>query len=134
VVDLNPRVNEQLRQRGVHVLYGDISQRDVLLHAGVARAEIILCTLPNILLKGASNFKLLRQLRELSPTAKIVVHAESLADIPKLYAAGASYVTAPRLLEAHDLLAVIEAADKGLLDDKCKEQSEQLEDRKEVIA
>lgn len=134
VVDFNPRVNEQLRQRGVHVLYGDISQRDVLLHAGVARAEIILCTLPNILLKGASNFKLLRQLRELSPTAKIVVHAESLADIPKLYAAGASYVTAPRLLEAHDLLAVIEAADKGLLDDKCKEQSEQLEDRKEVIA
>jgi len=62
VVDFNPHVIEQLRRRGVSVIYGDISQRDMLLHAGVVNAEIIICTLPDILLKGASNFKLLRQL------------------------------------------------------------------------
>ncbi len=134
VVDFNPRVNEQLRKRGVQVVYGDISQRDVLLHAGIAHAEIILCTLPNIILKGASNFKLLRQVRELNPTAKIVVNAEKLSDIPQLYAAGASYVSAPRLLEAADLISVIEAADKALLDDKRKAQADLLEERNEVIA
>jgi Kef-type K+ transport system membrane component KefB len=134
VIDYNPRVIEVLRKRGVHVVYGDISQRDVLLHAGVGSAEIILCTLPNMILKGASNFKLLRQLRELNPKAKIVVHAEKLSDVPQLYAAGASYVTAPRLLEANDLVTVIEAADKDLLDEKRKEQSERLEERNEVIA
>ncbi len=134
VVDFNPHVIEQLRRRGVPVVYGDISQRDVLLHSGVAHAQVIICTLPDILLKGASNFKLLRQLRELNPTAKIVVHAEQLTTIPALYAAGADYVTAPRLLEAADLVKVIEAAEKNLLDEKRKEQIESLEERREVVA
>jgi Kef-type K+ transport system membrane component KefB len=134
VVDFNPRVIEQLRKRGVGVVYGDISQRDVLLHAGIGNAEIIICTLPNILLKGATNIKLLRQLRELNSSAKIVVHAEQLTDVPALYAAGASYVSAPRLLESVDLIRVIEAVDKGLLDQKRKEQAEFLEERNEVIA
>ncbi|MFO1487684.1 MAG: cation:proton antiporter [Verrucomicrobiota bacterium] len=134
VVDFNPHVIEQLRRRGVSVIYGDISQRDMLLHAGVVNAEIIICTLPDIILKGASNFKLLRQLRELNPTAKIVVHAEQLTTVPALYKAGADYVSAPRLLEAADLVKVIEAADKNLLDEKRKEQDDLLDERKEVIA
>jgi Trk K+ transport system NAD-binding subunit len=134
VVDFNPRVIDQLRKRGIHVVYGDISQRDVLLHAGVASAQVILCTIPDMLLKGANNFKLLRQLRELNPTAKIIMHAEKLADIPKLYKAGANYVTAPRLLEAADLVKVIEAADKDLLDEKRNEQTALLENRNEVVA
>lgn len=133
VVDFNPQVNERLRRRGVHVVYGDIAQRDVLHHAGVSHAEIIICSLPNMVLKGASNRKILRQLRELNPRAHIVVHAESLSDIPVLYAEGANYVSAPRLLEATDLLKVLDAAEKNLLDEKRKEQAEQLEERKEVI-
>jgi Kef-type K+ transport system membrane component KefB len=133
VVDFNPQVYEQLRKRGVHVVYGDITQRDVLHHAGVAECEIIICSLPNMVLKGADNLKILRQLRELNPEAKIIVHAELLADIPVLYAAGASFVTAPRLLEAADLLHAIEAAEKNLLDEKRGEQLKQLEGRNEVI-
>jgi voltage-gated potassium channel Kch len=134
VVDFNPHVYEHLRKRGVHVVYGDIAQRDVLHHAGVSHAEIIICSLPNTILKGANNFKILRQLRELNPTAQIVVHAESLTDIPALYAEGANYVTVPRLLEAADLLNVLDAAQHNLLDEKRKAQSEQLTNRREVIA
>lgn len=134
VVDFNPQVFERLRERGVRVAYGDIAQRDVLHHAGVSHAEIIVCSLPNTILKGASNLKILRQLRDLNPTAQIVVHAELLADIPALYAAGANYVSAPRLLEAKELLKVLEAAQHNLLDEKRQEQSEQLADRREVIA
>ncbi len=133
VLDFNPHVNERLRQRGVHIVYGDISQRDVLVHAGVGHAEIIICSLPNTVLKGANNLKLLRQLRELNPTAQIVVHAELLTDIPALYQAGANFVSAPRLLEAKDLLGVLHAAEHGLLEEKRKAQAEQLEDRNEVI-
>ena len=133
VVDFNPQVYEQLRKRGVQVIYGDITQRDVLHHAGVAECEIIICSLPNMVLKGADNLKMLRQLRELNLEAKIIVHAELLADIPVLYAAGASFVIAPRLLEAADLLHAIEAAEKNLLDQKRGEQLKQLEGRNEVI-
>jgi Kef-type K+ transport system membrane component KefB len=133
VVDFNPQVYELLRRRGVQVVYGDITSRNVLHHTGVAQAEIIICSLPNTILKGANNLKLLRQLRELNPKAKIVVHAEQLRDIPTLYAAGANYVSAPRLLEAVDLLRAIEAAEKNLLGDKRQEQTGQLQERNEVI-
>jgi hypothetical protein len=54
-------------------------------------------------------------LRELNPEAVIIVHAELLSDLPALYAAGASYISAPRLLEAADLLHAIEAPEKDLL-------------------
>jgi len=133
VVDFNPQVYDQLRRRSVHVVYGDIAGRDVLLHAGVGKAEIIICSLPNMVLKGASNMKLLRQLRELNPAAQIVVHAELLTDVPLLYAAGANYVSTPRLLEANDLLHAIEVAEKNLLTKKRSDQAEMLEDRNEVI-
>jgi hypothetical protein len=76
---------------------------------------------------------MLRQLRELNPDAKIVVHAELLSDIPILYAAGANYVTAPRLLEAADLLHVIEAAEHHLLEEKHSEQEKSLAGRDEII-
>ena len=133
IVDFNPIVNERLRQRGLRVVYGDITQRDTLHHAGVSHAELVICSLPNMVLKGADNLKLLRQLRELNPHAQLIVHAELLSDIPALYAAGANYVTAPRLVEATDLLQAIEAAEKNLLDQKRKEQETELINRDEVI-
>lgn len=134
VVDFNPRVIDALRKRGVHVVYGDVSRRDVLLHAGIQDAEIILCSLPDSILKGSSNLKLLRQLHELNPEAQIVVHAEKLSEIPALYGAGAAYVVVPRLQEAAELVSVIEAADKKLLAEKRQEQADALEERDEVVA
>ena len=133
VVDFNPNVYQKLRARGLRVVYGDITQRDTLHHAGVPYAEVIICSLPNMVLKGADNLRMLRQLRELNPDAKIVVHAELLSDIPVLYAAGAGYVTAPRLLEGASLLEAIEALEKNLLDEKRKEQEKLLENRDEII-
>ncbi len=133
VVDFNPHVYERLRHRRVQVIYGDITQRNVLEHAGVTHAEIIICSLPNTVLKGANNLKLLRQLRELNPKAQIIVHAEQLHEVPTLYAAGANYVSVPRLLEAADLLRAIDAAEQNLLADKRGELTEQLEERNEVI-
>lgn len=133
VVDFNPQVYHQLRRRGVHVVYGDIAQQDVLQHAGLGKAEIIICSLPNTILKGASNMKILRLVRALNPAAKIVVHSEQLSEIPELYAAGANFVSAPRLLEAKELLHVLDAAEKDLLDQTKAEQSEHLADRREVI-
>lgn len=133
VVDFNPHVNEKLRRRDIRVTYGDIGQRDTLLHAGIANAEVIICTLPDMVLKGTSNAKLLRQLRELNPNARIIVHAEKLAEVPGLYAAGANYVTAPRLLESADLLNVLDAIDKDLIEDKRREQAKRLQERNEVI-
>src|SRR3954449_1625876 len=118
VVDFNPVVFQTLRARGIHVTYGDISNVDTLVHAGVGKAEIIILSVPDSLLIGASNEKLVRHVRSLNSTAKIVATADFLANVGDLYAAGADYVTVTRLSDAHELYTVIEAADAGLLEDK----------------
>ena len=133
VVDFNPLVNEALRRRGVRVVYGDISHPDVLRHAGLEHAEVVICSIPNTLLKGATNLRLLGLLRTINPDAEVIVHAERVADVPALYAAGASYVMAPRLLEAAHLLDLLEAAEKRLLDDQRTHQAELLKDRQEIV-
>ena len=133
VVDFNPEVFGRLRGRGVRVVYGDITQPDTLLHAGVAKAKILICSLPDSILRGANNLRLLRQLRDLNQEAHIIVHSEKIAQITELYAAKASYVTVSRFLEASHLLEVIEAADKGLLAEERQRQAEQLKGRQEVV-
>jgi Kef-type K+ transport system membrane component KefB len=133
VVDFNPVVFSTLSARGLHVTYGDISNVDTLLHAGVGGAEIIILSVPDSLLKGATNVKLVRHVRSLNPTAKIISTADLLSDVEDQYAAGADYVTVTRLTDAHELFAAIEAADNGLLADKRAETDVLLSERREVL-
>jgi Kef-type K+ transport system membrane component KefB len=133
VVDFNPNVFRILVERGQHVIYGDISNVDTLVHAGVGKAEIIILSVPDSLLKGANNEKLVRHVRSINPTAKIISTADLLSDVPDIYAAGADYVTVTRLSDAHTLYEVIDAADQGLLDDKRAEMDAQLAERREVL-
>src|SRR4029077_6937462 len=113
VIDFNPMVFRTLTDRGMHVVYGDISNVDTLVHAGVGKAELIILSVPHSLLKGANNEKLVRHVRTLNPTAKIVAPADVLSDVSDLYEAGADYVTVTRLSDAHELFTVIEAAQAG---------------------
>jgi Kef-type K+ transport system membrane component KefB len=133
VVDFNPNVFKTLAGRGLHVIYGDISNVDTLLHAGIGKSEIIILSVPDSLLKGANNEKLVRHVRSLNPDAKIVATADLLADVADLYAAGSDYVTVTRLSDAHELFTVIEAADAGLLEAKRAEMDARLAERKEVL-
>ncbi|MBR0694210.1 cation:proton antiporter [Bradyrhizobium lablabi] len=133
VIDFNPLVFRTLSDRGMHVIYGDISNVDTLVHAGIGKAEIIILSVPDFLLVGADNEKLVRHVRTLNPTAKIVATADLLADVEDLYAAGADYVTVTRISDAGELYAVIEAADAGLLEDKRAELDVQLCERREVL-
>ncbi|MFL6820014.1 MAG: cation:proton antiporter [Bradyrhizobium sp.] len=133
VVDFNPNVFRTLAKRGVHVIYGDISNVDTLVHAGVGKSELIILSVPDSLLKGASNEKLVRHVRTLNPNAKIIATAELLSDVNDLYAAGADYVTVTRISDAQELFTVIEAASADLLDDKRAEMDLRLSDRREVL-
>ena len=133
VIDFNPLVFRTLTDRGMHVVYGDVSNVDTLVHAGVGKSELIILSIPDSLLKGADNEKLVRHVRSLNPTARIVATAEILANVGDLYAAGADYVTVTRLSDAHQLYKVIEAAQAGLLDEKRAETDALLSERREVL-
>jgi Kef-type K+ transport system membrane component KefB len=133
VVDFNPETLARLKARGIPATYGDISQKDTLAHAGIGTAEVLVCTLPDSLLKGTTNAKLVRQLRDLNPGAKILVPAERLSDVAALRAAGADYVYVPRLLEGFDLCGAVRAACDQLLDQKRAEIEQLLSERREVL-
>ncbi|MCP3459491.1 MULTISPECIES: cation:proton antiporter [unclassified Bradyrhizobium] len=133
VVDFNPNVYRTLLSRGLHVIYGDISNVDTLVHAGVGKSEVIILSVPDALLKGATNEKLVRHVRALNPSALVVATADLLSDVGELYAAGANYVTVTRLSDAHELFTVIEAAQAGLLEDKRTELDLRLSERREVL-
>jgi voltage-gated potassium channel Kch len=134
VIDFNPVVFQNLGGRGVKVQYGDISQRETLVHAGIEQAEILVSSIPDYLLKGITNERLVRQLRSINPDAIIIAPADLIADIEPLYAAGANYVMMSRLVEADELRDVLRAANEGLLDEKRAEFDKRLAGRSEVLA
>jgi Kef-type K+ transport system membrane component KefB len=134
VVDFSPVARDGLLKRHVPVIYGDVSHRDTLVHAGVDKADVLISTVPDSLLKGTTNARLVRLLRELNTTAKIIGTADVLAQARELLDAGADYVNVPRLHQAGDLLQAVLAAREGLLDEKRAALREILLDRREVLA
>jgi voltage-gated potassium channel Kch len=78
VVDFNPNVFRTLTARGIHVIYGDISNIDTLLHAGVGKAEIIILQRAGLAAQGRHNEKLVRHVRSMNPDAKIISTADLL--------------------------------------------------------
>jgi voltage-gated potassium channel Kch len=91
------------------------------------------CSVPDSLLKGITNERLVRSLRELNPKASIIAPAEVLSNVADLVRAGATYVSLGRLHEGRDLMEAVRAAEEGLLDDKREELLERLRDRREVL-
>ncbi|MEP7015427.1 MAG: cation:proton antiporter [Verrucomicrobiota bacterium] len=133
VVDFSPVARAGLLERQVRVFYGDIAHRDTLVHAGIEKAEVLISTVPDSLLKGTNNERLVRFLRQLNPTAKIIATADVLAGAAQILDAGADYVTVPRLEQAGDLLEAVRAATEGLLGKKRDALREILRDRREVL-
>lgn len=133
VVDFNPEVYEELKGKGIKVVYGDISNLKTLQHAGLEEVRIVMSTITDDILVGTDNLRLLSQVRRLSPRAKIVVTAASPAQALKLYRAGADYVLCPNALTGSHLLAVLE---RLLNEEKSLDREEEirkLASRQEIL-
>jgi Kef-type K+ transport system membrane component KefB len=136
VIDFNVDLHPRLREEGIHVVYGDISNADTLKHAHIGDAEVILSTVPDDLLKGTSNIELARGLRKIAPRARIVVNAVSLKHAQAMYDAGADYVFSWRTETSRALVPAIEAALSGALvgfRDELKKAGLGLEEREEIL-
>jgi Kef-type K+ transport system membrane component KefB len=133
VIDFNPQVFHSLKTHKVKVFYGDIAHTDTLAHAGIEKADIVISTIPDALLKGTSNERLVRYVRSVNPTAQIIATAEVLKQADELYAAGADYVLMARLVEANELIEAVTAAHEGLLAEMRANLEPRLRDRREVL-
>jgi Kef-type K+ transport system membrane component KefB len=113
VIDFNPEVHRKLHAYGVNVMYGDISHLNTLHHAGIHDAKIVLSTIPDSLLVGTDNLRLIKHIHRLCPHAKIVVTAEDPRSALQMYAEGADYVLMPRMIAAQYLLEITERILRG---------------------
>jgi Kef-type K+ transport system membrane component KefB len=134
VVDFSPEVHRKLTEMRVPCLYGDISHADTLEHAGIEDAKVILSTISDDFLRGTSNLKMLKQLRSMSPHAKIIVRAEKVDAAKAMYEAGADYVLLPRHLVAEQIRDLIRRVEGGTLDEAKQAELTALATRQEVVA
>jgi hypothetical protein len=134
VIDFNPEVHRELNRRGIACVYGDVAHMDTLHHAHVHDANLVVSTIPDAILKGTDNLRLLRQARRLSPHAKVIVTAERVGQAIELYAAGADFVYVPRLHSARDLARAIEDGLRHGFDAAREEHLAELNRRDEVLA
>jgi Kef-type K+ transport system membrane component KefB/voltage-gated potassium channel Kch len=106
-VDFNPEMLERLRTEGVDHHYGDIANMATLEHAGIGRAAIVISGISDWFLKGTSNLQILRLVRSLAPTARIIVTGDTAEGAQELYVAGADYVMVPSVLSAEHLASIL---------------------------
>jgi Kef-type K+ transport system membrane component KefB len=136
VIDTNATVHDEIRRRGAQVVYGDVASTEVLRHAGVAGAEVIVSTVPDELLRGTTNAELVRQLRQLAPQAQIIANCTRVSEAAAIRAAGANHVFRAPTEVALGILPAIYAALNAALPsylDASAEQHGVLEQREEVI-
>lgn len=133
VVDFSPEVFRELRGMDVPVVYGDISHLDTLEHAGVEEARVVVSTVSEDFLRGTDNVTLLKQVKRLNPQARVVLSAETLERARVMYEAGADYVVLPRMESARAFLEVLDAIERGELEDLRARAQTDLADRKEVM-
>lgn len=134
VIDFNPEVYSELRRRNIECIYGDIAHMETLHHADIHDAKLVVSTIPDQMLKGTNNERLLKKIRQLAPHAKAIVTADSPQSALDFYDLGADFVFIPRIHSSAEVAQVIETGLRSDLEDVRTEQMNQLKMRDEVLA
>jgi Kef-type K+ transport system membrane component KefB len=114
VIDFNIESVRDLEAHKIAHFYGDFSHSDTLLHAGVAESKIIVSSIPDLLLRGTNNIRLVRMCRALNSEAFIIATADLNHQINDLKNAGANEVLLPYFEAAAHLSEVLVALSKNL--------------------
>jgi len=133
VIDFNPDVHAELKRRGIACKYGDVASMQTLHHAEVHDAKLVVSTIPDTILKGTSNLRLLQQARRLCPHASVVVTANRAAAALELYDAGADFVLVPRLQSAAQMAKILEEGLAEGFERLREEQIAHIRQRDEVL-
>jgi CPA2 family monovalent cation:H+ antiporter-2 len=88
VIELNMETVRQLRDEGVNAIYGDVTQRETLVGAGVSGAGHLILTSAGM----GNSSEAIRMARDLNPTIRVVARAAYLRDLSELKRAGADAV------------------------------------------
>jgi voltage-gated potassium channel Kch len=136
VIDTNMAAHEEIRRRGARVIYGDVASPEVLRHANIGAAEVVLSTVPDELLKGTTNEQLVRTIRAIAPAAVVIANCTRVSQVAGLRQAGAHHVFRMSTEVALGVLPAIYAALNAALPsylEALEQQHGRLEDRAELL-
>ena len=134
VIDFNPTVMRELQRRGISIVYGDIAHADTLRHAGIENAELVVSSIPDDILRGTDNLRLLRNARASCPRAKVMLTTDHIPQALHFYKAGADFVYVPRLHSAKQIARVLKNGLAAGFDGVRAAEIEHLSHRREVLA
>ncbi len=104
VVDFDPLIIEELKKEGIKHLFSDITDPYVLEHIDLRKAKVVISTSPNL----SDNLDLIRRIKQINKTIKMIVRAESKDDALDLYDEGADYVLLPHFVSGQYLGSIID--------------------------
>lgn len=93
VIDSDARRVEELNAQGVPTLFGDAGSSEVISHAGLKRARLLVITIP----EEATTEVIVRAAREQNPELTIIARAATTPGIKRLAKLGARQVIHPEL-------------------------------------
>jgi hypothetical protein len=134
VIDFNPTVMRELRQRGISCIYGDVAHADTLRHAGIEEAKLVVSSITDDILRGTSNLRMLRNIRATCPNAKVMLTTEHIPQALHFYEAGADFVYIPRLHSAPQIATVLKAGLDVGFDGARAAEIARLSVRREILA
>jgi CPA2 family monovalent cation:H+ antiporter-2 len=91
VIDLDPQVISELHARGVPCIYGDASNPEILSHAQLKKARVLICTFPDFISIELTTRNALR----INPRLDIVARVHRDADAELLKGIGVSELVRP---------------------------------------
>ncbi len=91
VIDLDPTVVSGLRNRGIPVIYGDASNPEILAHAGLEKARVLLCTIPDYVAAELTA----RNALKINPKLDIVARVHRDSDVELLKGIGVTEIVLP---------------------------------------
>jgi hypothetical protein len=97
IIDFKQEHKKYIEGKGIKFSYGDISTPDVLEHCNHGEPpRLVLSTIPDSNLRGATNAKLVRVAKEVwspsNPNLRVIATADNPLQASQLYDAGANYV------------------------------------------
>jgi len=109
VVDHNPHRVEELEKMKVNCLYGNVSNEEILKHAGLSNTEFVVSTVRTV----EDNLYMINYIKEHNYDTKIIVVAEHIHQALDLYDAGADYVIIPHIVSGEKMSTIIKDLFKG---------------------
>jgi CPA2 family monovalent cation:H+ antiporter-2 len=91
VIELDPTTISNLRERGIPSIYGDASNPEILKHANLDKARVLICTIPEYV----STEMIVRNAKKINPRLDIVARVHRDQDAELLKGLGVSELVLP---------------------------------------